>query len=90
MSYHTRDDDMFLDLAQAIYADDLARAKDVLALMHNIGSEPRAQLIRRARQSDNPLPAPPPLREPILLPSPGADPHTHFGGQANFHHRRRI
>lgn len=71
MENHEREDEMFADLAAAIYADDLAKAKDVLALMHNIGI--RSWAIRKARQTVNPLPnleAP----KPLVLPAFGALP----------------
>jgi len=54
MSYHERGDDYFLALASAVYADDLVKARGVLAEMHAIGI--RSRLIRAARQTVDPLP----------------------------------
>lgn len=78
MHDHEREEEMFSDLAQAIYADDLAKAKDVLALMHNAGGESRAHAIRRARQTVNPLPQSE-AAKPLVLPQFGKSPAEVFG-----------
>lgn len=77
----SRDDDLFLKLACAVYAGDLASAEEALSLMYHGGfSERRTELIARARREHRPLPELPGLRERLALPAPGADPHDYFGG----------
>lgn len=77
-----RNDDFLRDISRAIYAGDLTAARETLEMHRAQTGDHRAAIIMRAKRTVHPLPAPEPLAKPIVLPSPGADPRVHFGGQA--------
>lgn len=72
-----RERDMMFDLAKAIYAGDLGKAREELAAMRRAGVN--ANVIMEARQAAHPLPAPAPLREALVLPLAGHRPGSMMG-----------
>jgi len=64
-----RFDEMFTQLAAAVYAGDLAVARDVLDLMR--WSTRKADLIMKARRMVHPGPGDVPMAQPFILPVPG-------------------
>lgn len=75
------DNEMLFDLARAVHADDLGKARDVLALMRACGGEHLAALLMKARTAVHPLPVVPDLREPFTLPVPGHGPGMTLSGE---------
>lgn len=78
------DQDMFEELATAVYAGDLAKATEALNLMRASGSEHTAALLMRARQRTYPLPPSVAMDTPIPLPQAGKDPITVFGSSGHY------
>jgi hypothetical protein len=74
------DQDMFADVAKAIYAGNLYAATQALNLMRALGDEQVATLLIRARQVSHPLPPLPEMAVAVPLPQPGADARVLFGG----------
>ena len=68
------DEDMLFDLVNAVHADDLAKAKEVLSLMRASAQESLAGLLMRARAAVHPLPPAEVMSEPFILPVPGHAP----------------
>jgi hypothetical protein len=73
------DNEMFSDLAHAVFADDLPKARETLELMLAVGNYKVADCILRARRASHPLPAPASLRAPFTLPVPGHLPGSTLG-----------
>lgn len=77
------DQDMFSELAIAVYAGDLVGAQEKLNLMRAVAGEHVAAALIRARQVTHPIPMHA-TNHPIALPQPGADPSVLFGGPDPF------
>lgn len=76
---HERNDEMFDQLAEAVFAGDLRRAEGVLGEMHAVGY--KSEAIRRAkRAAGRERFAPPPLAVPFVLPVAGAKVGDTLGG----------
>ena len=75
--------DMFAELATAVYAGDLDAATATLDLMRASGGEGLAATLMRARQVSHPFPRAADMAVPIPLPQPGKHPLAVFGGSGN-------
>ncbi len=69
---------MMFDLFKAVFASDIEAARAQLELMRACGLHSTA--IMRARVAVLPRLIDNELSKPIILPQPGADPNTLFGG----------
>lgn len=73
-------DEMLGDLAEAIFAGDLAKAEALLGDMQAIGSDAEAETIRRAKRRARPeLKVELPPAAPFVLPVPGHLPWSTLG-----------
>lgn len=73
-----RNDEMFDQLAEAVFAGDLGRAEGVLGEMHAVGY--KSEAIRRAKRRARPeLRANSQLPEPLEMPVPGHAPGSYMG-----------
>lgn len=66
-------EEMFGELAEAVFASDLAKAEALLAELQMVGGDRLAEAIRRAKRRARPemKVALPPLAKPEVLPVPG-------------------
>ena len=74
--------EMLSEVAEAVYAEDLDRARRALDDLHRAGSDATAELLRRAKASACGRPqGAPDLAEPFVLPVPGHEPGDALGGR---------
>lgn len=73
-------DEMFEDLAEAVFAGELAKAEALLGELQLIGSDAMAEAIRRAKRRARPeLKVELPPAQPFTLPVPGHLPWSTLG-----------